>query len=282
VSAPRPAPRAVILAAGEGSRLRPLTDRQPKCLVELCGAPLLDRQVATLGSAGITDVTVVVGYRADAVVARGYRTVLNPDYAATNMVHSLFCARDAFRGDRDLLVAYGDIVYERRVLAALLASPAPVAVVSDRGWRRYWERRFDDPLADAETFRTDSAGWLLELGRRPQRYEDIQGQYVGLFKVRADRVAPLVEAHRAMPRDRRYDGRDVRRMYMTSFLQYLIDTGWRVASVPVEHGWLEVDSRHDLALYERLAREGTLGEFCRLDGVAAAAGGAAEPAPACG
>lgn len=282
MSGPPAPPRAVILAAGEGRRLRPLTDDRPKCLVELAGKSLLDRQVATLTCAGVIDVTVVVGYRADAVVARGYRTVVNQDYAVSNMVQSLFCAGELLAGDRDVIVAYGDIVYELRVLEALLACPAPLAVVSDRAWRRYWECRFADPLADAETFRTDARGGIRELGRRPGGYDDIEGQYIGLFKVRGDHVARLVEARRTMPGDRQYDGRDVRSMYMTSFLQYLIDRGWDASAVEVHNGWLEIDSLSDLDLYERMAREGTLARFCRLAGASPADEGAAQRASRCG
>src|ERR1044071_3517735 len=91
-------PSIVILAAGEGTRLRPHTLDRPKCLVPLAGRPLLAWQTDALRAAGVDDIVVVTGYRADQIRALGYRTVFNPRYEKTNMVASLMCARDTLDG----------------------------------------------------------------------------------------------------------------------------------------------------------------------------------------
>ncbi len=84
--------RAVILAAGCGTRLRPLTDNRPKCMVELAGSSLLERQLMVLRAAGIDQITVVTGFRSDKIDADGCHLVHNPDYDVTNMVATLFSA----------------------------------------------------------------------------------------------------------------------------------------------------------------------------------------------
>jgi len=258
------APRAIILAAGQGTRLRPLTEERPKCLVELLGRSLLERQLEVLASRGIDDVVVVAGYRAERIEALGVPVVRNPDFASTNMVATLFCAADRLVGDADVLVAYGDLVYEARVIDALLECRAPVALAVDTQWRRYWELRFADPLSDAETLRLDSRGRVLELGRKPSGYHEIQGQYMGLIQFRADHAVRLSEVYARMDRRVPYDGQDFANMFMTSFLQHLIDLGWLVQSVPSRNGWLEVDSVSDLERYEAAAAAGQLDRFCRL------------------
>jgi len=240
--------KAIILAAGQGTRLAPLTDDRPKCLVELAGRPLLDHQVAVLQAAGIDAIHVIAGYRAERIVHPAITRHLNLDYAVTNMVATLFSARHLLTGPDDVIISYGDIVYERRVLAALMACPAEICLAADRQWRRYWQARMDDPLADAETFRLDPTGHVRELGRKPRSEDDIQAQYMGLIKVRADRLAAFATAWDDLDRSRTYDGRDVANMFMTSFLQHLIDTGWPVRAVLVDNGWLEVDAPEDLAL----------------------------------
>jgi choline kinase len=257
--------RALVLAAGEGRRLRPYTEDRPKCLVELAGVPLLERQLSVLRAAGIDSITVVGGYRAEQLGGRGFELVENPEYRSTNMVATLFCARERLRGDEDVVVSYGDIVYEPRVLSALLRCGAPVAVVVDRSWRPYWERRMADPLSDAETLKLDNEGRILELGKKPGGFADIQGQYLGLFKIRSDRVTPMVESYDAMDRTARYDDQGFPGMYMTSFLQHLIDAGWDVRAVPVDNGWLETDTVEDLELYHSMLKEGTLGRLCELE-----------------
>lgn len=258
--------RAIILAAGHGSRLRPYTDDRPKCMVELAGKPLLHRQLAVLREAGIEDILVIGGYRADRLEAEGIRVAINPAYDRTNMVATLFCAEDWMRAGEDLLVAYGDIVYEPRVLRSLLATDAPVAISVDREWRRFWAARMEDPLRDAETLKLDAAGRVVELGKKPRGYDEIQGQYMGLIKVRGDHVQAFRDAWHKLDRGATYDGKDFDNMYMTSFLQHLIDSGMEVRAAFTDNGWLEVDSVEDLDRYHRMQREGTLTRFITLAG----------------
>jgi choline kinase len=255
--------RAVVLAAGEGTRLRPHTADRPKCLVPLGGRPLLDWQLDALRAAGVDDVTVVTGYRGDMVRAPGIRTVPNPRFDTTNMVASLMCARDRLDGTDDVLVAYGDIVYEPRLVAALADPATPVAIVVDRGWRRLWELRMADPLADAETMHIRD-GLVTELGRRPESFADVEAQYVGLIALRADFAPQLVAIHDALDPGGPYEGRDRDGMFMTALLQLLVDRGVPVGAVAVDGGWVEVDTNDDLATYEALLARGELDPYVAL------------------
>lgn len=243
--------RAVILAAGEGTRLRPLTDDRPKCLVELWGRPILEHTISTLHSAGIDDVMVVAGHGADQLKRYGLPLRVNPDYATTNMVHSLFCAEDCM--DQDLLVVYGDIVFAPRVARALLASIAPIALAVNMRWRELWELRMAEPLHDLETLRLDAGGKIRELGKRPRSYSDVEGQYMGLIRFAAQALPAVRKLYHNLDRTRLYDGRTFQNMHMTSFLQTLIDHGMTIHPVRCEGGWLEVDSLEDLAAYRTLA-----------------------------
>lgn len=256
--------RALILAAGQGTRLAPITNNQPKCLVELGGSTLLDHQISRLKSMDITDITVIAGYRAESISKRGFRIMINPEFALSNMVYTLFCASDLMTGDTDLLITYGDIVYERKVLQAVLASESPMSVAVDKEWRRYWELRMTDPLSDAETMKINDQGMITELGKKPGGYEEIQGQYIGLIKVRQDHVLNLLQLHEAMDPNGVYEGRSRKQMYMTSFIQHAIDHGWPVEAIPIANGWLEVDTYAELKLYRRMEAEGTLAEFFRF------------------
>lgn len=239
--------KAIILAAGQGTRLRPLTDDKPKCLVELAGKPLLEHQLATLRSGGVEDIHIVGGYRADQLKRPGITLHINERYAETNMVTTLFAAEAVMTGESDLIIGYGDIVYEPRVLAALQTVDAPIALAVDREWRRYWAARMDDPLSDAETLKLTDGDRVVELGEKPQSYDNIQGQYTGLIRIRADHVARLPEVWRAMDSDAIYDGKDYDNMYMTSFIQHLIDSGWEARAAFIDNGWAEVDCEADLA-----------------------------------
>jgi len=252
--------RALILAAGQGTRLRPLTDSRPKCLVPLFGKPLLERQLDTMRACGIERIQVATGYCREQIEAYGLPTSFNPRFDSTNMVESLMCDRDYLTADEDLLIAYGDIVYEEKNLQALLASTEELSLMIDKNWRALWSLRLEDPLSDAETLKIND-GLVTELGKKPQSYEQIQGQYTGLIKVRADKVQDLLAHYDSLDRDGTYDGKNFDNMYMTSFLQSLIDSGWAVRAAIISGGWLEIDSVDDIECYEALYQAGDLQPF---------------------
>ena len=242
--------KAIILAAGQGTRLQPLTNNRPKCMVELMGKPLLERQVGVLQSQNISDITVIAGYREEKIQIKGVKKLINARYARTNMVYTLFTAKSIMTGNEDLIVSYGDIIYEPKVLSALISCNAPICLTVDKAWRRYWELRMDNPLDDAETLKIKNEK-IVELGKKPTSYDEIEGQYMGLMKIKAKYVKPMIDLWVNMDKSAIYDGKSYENMFMTSFIQHLIDLGWDVAPAWVSNGWLEVDSVDDLEVYEK-------------------------------
>lgn len=240
--------RAVILAAGRGSRLGAASDGRPKALVDLAGMPMLDHQITVLRRAGIDDVVVVTGFRADLLARTGITMRHNAAWAETNMVETLFCAEDLF-GD-DLIVAYGDIVYAPFVLDALVRSDHDVSVVVDRAWRNYWQARFEDPLSDAESLRFDGAGRITDIGNAVSEIDQIQGQYIGLMRFRGGGITTLRRVKSTLGHFARpwMESRPIAKAYMTDLLMEIILGGEAVHAIPVDGGWLEIDTPADLAL----------------------------------
>ena len=251
----------IILAAGKGERLRPLTDEQPKCLVPLLGMSLLERQAKIIHEIGLPDPIVVTGYRGKMIKDLGFEVRRNERFATTNMVESLFAAEDVMRRGGDVVVLYGDIVYQKEVLQKLIAGDGPISLVIDREWERYWRVRMEDPLADAETLRLDDQGRIMELGKKPRSVDEIQGQYVGMIKFGGRFIEEIAAFYHELDRSAEFDGKDFNNMYMTSFLQALINNGFEAKAVEIENGWLEIDSTEDLAAYESLAATGDLAKF---------------------
>jgi choline kinase len=235
--------KVIVLAAGEGSRLRPYTLDRPKCMVEIDGKSLLKRQLDVLNSRGLKRIVIVAGYRADQLERFGLALRLNLLYAETNMVWSLFCADDELEGD--VVIAYGDIVYSREILDRLLQSTADLAVAIDLNWERYWRARNEDPLADAETLKLDGDGRILEIGQRPKRLEEIQGQYMGLMKFSAKGLGWLKAVYQEARSCNDMRGKLPEKAYMTDLLQTMIDKGFPVIAVPITSAWVEVDTVED-------------------------------------
>jgi L-glutamine-phosphate cytidylyltransferase len=229
------------------------------------GKSLLQRQIDTLKSCGVHDIHVAAGYRADQIQACGIPTTINESFASTNMVETLFCALPFIEQGGDLIISYGDIVYQRDNLEALLSCEDEICLMIDSLWLQYWELRLEDPLEDVETLILDDNNYVKELGKKPKNYESIQGQYTGLIKVSSKKLSDFVRFYQNLDRSKTYDEKIFKQMYMTSFLQSMIDVGWKVKAVQVQNGWLEVDSCYDLELYERLESENRLEQYCKLD-----------------
>ena len=243
--------RAIILAAGRGKRLGALGDGRPKCLVELSGKPLVERQVAALRGGGVSEIGIVRGYRAEMIRLPGVMYFENPRWSETNMVSSL-CAAAQWLRSGPVIVSYADIFFRREPVRALVESKDDLAVAYDRNWRMLWTRRFAEPLSDAETFRADSDGRLLEIGGKARAVEEIKGQYMGLL-----RIAPA--AWRAIEQLLDRLDREVRdRLDMTALLRRLLEQRFPIATIAADGQWGEVDSASDLALYERMISDGLL------------------------
>lgn len=238
---------AVILAAGRGSRLKARTTDRPKCLVELAGRPLLDWSIDSLHAAGINEIKVVGGYCREQLKGP-FEVRANPRWEQTNMVRSLLAVEDLLE-KAQVLVAYSDIVFHPDHVRALLAAESP-AITYDRRWKELWSERFDDPLKDAETFKLEGDR-VVEIGRKPERLEQIQGQYMGLLSFTPDawaKVSALL---------RQCTDAELDRLDMTSLLSRFLASGHRLHAVGVDGRWCEADSETDLALYERKLATGT-------------------------
>src|SRR2546426_393626 len=133
--------KAIILAAGRGTRLSKYTANLPKCMLEFAGKTLIQRQVDTLRSCGIKDIVVIKGYMPDAINLEGVKSFINNNFATTNMVHTLFCAEKELVGD--VIISYSDIVYEKRVLKKIINDNSDMCVAVDTKWKDYWKARYD-------------------------------------------------------------------------------------------------------------------------------------------
>ncbi|MCA1587823.1 MAG: phosphocholine cytidylyltransferase family protein, partial [Chloroflexi bacterium] len=136
--------KAIILAAGLGSRLRHLTLDRPKSTLEIDGRSLIDRQLDTFRALGIDDITIVTGYRADRLQLPGVKTRHNDDYRNNNILLSLMYAADEL--DDDVIVTYSDIVYDRSVVERLLDTDGDIVAVCDTDWEKGYVGRREHPV----------------------------------------------------------------------------------------------------------------------------------------
>ncbi len=238
----RPSAAAVVLAASGGD-LGALTADRPKCMLDIRGRPLLGSLVHTLRDSGVRDVTVVRGYRKEAVQLDGVRMVDNDRHAETGELWSLACAREAIRGET--VVAYGDVLFRRHILDGLLRSDADVVLAVDSlGAAPRPSATARDLVAADRPF---SGDYLDDAPAHLRRIAndittgELCGEWMGLFRVSARGAGWLREEMAAM---------EAEGLLATADLPLLLTR--MAARRPVQvlyfaGHWLDIDTLGDLA-----------------------------------
>lgn len=151
---------AIILAAGLGSRLRPLTDDRPKCLVSVLGTPMVEQQIRFLHEVGIKDITLVTGYRADRLdylkERYGVELVHNDQYDVYNNIYSLYLVRERFG---DTFVLEGDVYMPTNCLKVGLNRSTYFAAYREN-YQREWGLILDGDRVK-EIRPQDGTGYIL-------------------------------------------------------------------------------------------------------------------------
>ncbi|MCV0411902.1 phosphocholine cytidylyltransferase family protein [Nitrosarchaeum sp.] len=264
-------PIAIILAAGEGRRLRPLTVHKPKCLVKLFGKSILEYQIECFKNCGINNIIVVTGYLGDSIRFPNIIYLKNKKFHKTNMMYSLFCAEPFFKNSSSIIVSYGDIIFEERILKKLLSVKEDFSVVIDKNWKKYWNLRFVEPLSDAESLKINKNGYITDIGKKVKNIEEINGQYIGLMKFQGKSINKIRKKYDALKKAS-LNGENImnpnttfEKSFMTDFLMYLINSGEKIKAVSIKNGWLELDSINDYKLYNKMYKNGNISRFFRAE-----------------
>jgi phosphoenolpyruvate phosphomutase len=233
---------AVVLAATRGRGLEAVTADKPKVMLPIAGKPLLRWLIDSFKKESINDITVVGGYRADAIDTAGIKLVVNERYAETGELTSLACALDAI--ESDVLISYGDLMFRSYVLRDLVESQSDFAVVVDSSPRESANRTVRD---FAYCSRGDDRGLFgspVRLARVAGETDDVNsahGRWIGLFKVSRQGLTKLKAVLNTLRAGADFDTLD-----LPALLNALIADG-AVVEVTYIHGhWRGVNDLEEL------------------------------------
>lgn len=232
-------PRAIVLAASRGAGLDEATADMPKCMIDVRGKPLLQRLVSTLQESGVEDVAVVAGYRRDAIVANGIALLENPNFAETGEAASLACALPLINGET--VVVYGDVLFRRYILDALLDTKSDITIVVDSA-RREGAADPRDMIAasrcDTGEYYDDAPALLTGVATQGGA---CCGEWIGLMHLSA-RGSDLVRKELSAMREDGVLGRaDLMLMLERIAKKYPVSIHY------IKGHWLDVDTQADLA-----------------------------------
>lgn len=245
--------KAIIVAAGPGSRLNPLTNEMPKCLLEVGGKTILEIALEALRENGIEEIAVVRGYCSHLIDYPNVTYYENPNYRENNILRSLFYAEGEMNDD--FIFAYSDIIYSREIVTRLIDSEADIALIVDVNWIHAYEGRDLHPISEAELVKVKN-GKVVKIGKGVVSPDEAHGEFIGLakfsksgaelMKAAYHRVA---EEHPAAPFQ---NAASLEKAYMTDMIQELVDNGSLVQSIDIEGGWIEIDTPQDLERARKL------------------------------
>ncbi len=238
--------KAIIIAAGMSARLMQLTDEKPKCMLEIDGKTMLQRQIETLQKCGVQDIVVVRGYKKEKINYTGIKYVYNVNYRRNNIFESLMTAEAEMDGE--FIAVYSDILYENCVVEALLKSSADISVVVDSEWKKAYEGRSQHPLEEAEKVIIKD-GKVVKIAKAIPAV-DAQGEFIGMMKFSKKGAETLKQNYRRLKKEHAaekpfHTAPSLEKAYMTDMFQELVDKGYKVAPVMIKGNWTEFDTIED-------------------------------------
>jgi choline kinase len=234
--------KAVILAAGQGTRIRSVHGEHPKCLIEVDNTTILDHQLDSLSLAGIRDVAIVVGYEKEQIInhvmnrkgnnLQRIHFIENPAFAITNNIYSLWLALEWLRGD-SFIVLNADVIFDAEILDIAVRSKSPISMIVDPLWRD-------------ETMKVIIHGnRVMQMSKKILR-EHFSGTYIGITVFSKtiqprffDKMSSLISAGRVND-------------FFNVAVQELVDEGVHVGYTSTDGlAWAEIDDPTDLSFAQQ-------------------------------
>jgi len=248
--------RAIILAAGSGTRLGSFGKNIPKGMITIFDKTLLERQIEIFHNCGIENITIVTGHNSDSINYSNIDYIKNPNYSTTNMNESLFCAKEKF--DDSILISYSDIIYEKRIIEQISKSEYDFAIGVRFDWEKYYENRIQHPLSEAENVVVDNDK-IVYLGKNISNCSQNQkiGEFLGLIKITKKGIKQLLEKYLELKNNNTkkfHTSESLEQAYLTDMLQEMIDCGTILNPIILDDLWFEIDTIEDLDRAKKLLK----------------------------
>jgi len=239
--------KALIVAAGLGSRLKKHTENLPKCMLDFGGKTLLQKQLDAYRNCGVEDISVIRGYKKEKINYKGLRYFENTDYRNNNILNSIFYAEKIINGN--IIIAYSDILFDSSVVQRTLNSNHDISVVVDIDWRGYYIGRKDHPVTEAENVIFNSNNEVEKIGKINTSSQEVHGEFIGMIKL-SNRGAEIFKQQFNRLKKTYWNkpfqrAKTFQKAYLTDMIQELVDIGVKVHCVIIESGWKEIDTVED-------------------------------------
>ena len=241
--------RAIILGAGSGSRMGQHTRDIPKVLLDINGKSILERQISLLREHGVNEIFVVTGYKREKHVLKDIEYIFNPRYSETEQLASMMVARTKISDD--VLIIFGDIIFDSQVLQQILASNDDIAIAIDLDWEKSYNERLGNPKSLADKVLINQKK-ILQISAKETSF-DIEsqtiGEFLGVIKLSANGSRIIIKKYEELEKSyvgKFHDADSFKKAKLVDILQELIDSKIEIYPITISGKWCEIDTPEDL------------------------------------
>jgi L-glutamine-phosphate cytidylyltransferase len=238
--------KAIIIAAGLGSRLRPLTSKIPKILVKIGNKSILDHQIAIFKNLFINKVSMIVGYKRKVLKKKGITFYFNKNFKKNNILFSLFYAKKEL--NNKCIISYSDIIFKKNIVNKLMKSKDDITLLVDVDWKKNYIGRTLHPLSEAEKVTFNSNKTLTDIGKNV-KISKTNGEFVGMLKLSKKGCdifkKYFKEINNKFKNKEFFNANKIEKAYITDFLKYLMFKKIKIRCCVIKNNWMEIDTIQD-------------------------------------
>tara|TARA_B110000438_G_scaffold61064_1_gene61310 strand:- start:1170 stop:1904 length:735 start_codon:yes stop_codon:yes gene_type:complete len=241
--------KAIIIAAGHGTRLGDYTKKTPKALVDINGKSILQRQTELLQANGITEIIVVTGPNQEKFLDKKLKYVKDDFYEDHEQLGSLMEAQNFF--NTELLILFSDVLFDNQILSKIINSKEDFNIAIDLNWERKYIGRTEHPISQADlVLIQNNLVFKIKKNLIPKDNSKI-GEFIGIIKLSLKGAEKFVNHYKNLKNS--MDKIElVKKWYLTNMLQDLIDNDNLISPITIEGNWCEVDTVQDLEHAKKL------------------------------
>ena len=241
--------RAIILGAGSGSRMGQHTKDIPKVLLDINGKSILERQISLLREHGVNEIFVVIGYKREKHILKDIEYIFNPRYSETEQLASMMVARTKISDD--VLIIFGDIIFDSQILQQILASKDDIAIAIDLDWEKSYNERPDNPKSLADKVLINQKK-ILRISAKETSFDiknQTVGEFLGVIKLSANGSRTIIKKYEELEKScvgKFHDADSFKKAKLVDILQELIDSKIEIYPITISGKWCEIDTPKDL------------------------------------
>jgi len=241
--------KAIIIAAGYGTRLGNLTKKMPKSLIDINGKSILKRQIELLQSNGVSEIIIVTGPNHEKFLEKKIKYVKDDFYKIHEQLGSLMEARKYFNDE--LLILFSDVLFDNQVISKIINSNNDFNIAVDSDWEKNYIGRTEHPISQADLVLIKN-NLVFKIMKNLTPINNFKiSEFIGIIKLSQKASKKFLTHYRNLEKsENRIE--IIKKWYLTNMLQDLIDNNNSVTPIAIDGDWCEIDTVQDLERARKL------------------------------